>query len=50
VRAMLCSYSYAITACSRFSSAKVLPAPLLKRLAEEGKTFAELNREQAVMA
>jgi 3-hydroxyacyl-CoA dehydrogenase len=26
------------------------PAPLLKRLAEEGKTFAELNREQAVMA
>jgi 3-hydroxyacyl-CoA dehydrogenase len=24
------------------------PAPLLKRLAEEGKTFAELNREQAV--
>jgi 3-hydroxyacyl-CoA dehydrogenase len=26
------------------------PAPLLKRLAEEGKTFAELNREQAVTA
>ncbi len=26
------------------------PAPVLKRLAEEGKTFAELNREQAVMA
>jgi len=26
------------------------PAPLLKRLAEEGKTFAELNREQAVVA
>src|SRR5580700_6458951 len=26
------------------------PAPLLKRLAEEGKTFAELNREHAVMA
>jgi 3-hydroxyacyl-CoA dehydrogenase len=26
------------------------PAPLLKRLAEEGKTFAELNREQAAMA
>jgi len=26
------------------------PAPLLKRLAQEGKTFAELNREQAVMA
>jgi 3-hydroxyacyl-CoA dehydrogenase len=26
------------------------PAPLLKRLAEEGKTFAALNREQAVMA
>jgi 3-hydroxyacyl-CoA dehydrogenase len=26
------------------------PAPLLKRLAEEGKTFAQLNREQAVMA
>src|SRR5579864_1005013 len=26
------------------------PAPLLKHLAEEGKTFAELNREQAVMA
>ena len=26
------------------------PAPLLKRLAEEGKTFAELNRDQAVMA
>src|SRR5579863_1799623 len=26
------------------------PAPLLKRLAEEGKTFAELNREQAVLA
>ena len=26
------------------------PAPLLKRLAEEGKTFAELNRERAVMA
>lgn len=26
------------------------PAPLLKRLAEEGKTFAELNREQAVIA
>jgi len=26
------------------------PAPGLKRLAEEGKTFAELNREQAVMA
>jgi 3-hydroxyacyl-CoA dehydrogenase len=24
------------------------PAPLLKRLAQEGKTFAELNREQAV--
>jgi 3-hydroxyacyl-CoA dehydrogenase len=26
------------------------PAPLLKRLAEEGKTFAELNREPAVTA
>jgi 3-hydroxyacyl-CoA dehydrogenase len=26
------------------------PAPLLKRLAEEGKTFAALNREQAVVA
>src|ERR1700746_2007594 len=26
------------------------PAPVLKRLALEGKTFAELNREQAVMA
>jgi len=26
------------------------PAPVLKRLAEEGKTFAGLNREQAVMA
>ena len=26
------------------------PAPLLKRLAQEGKTFAELNREQAVVA
>jgi 3-hydroxyacyl-CoA dehydrogenase len=26
------------------------PAPLLKRLAEEGKTFAELNREPAVLA
>jgi 3-hydroxyacyl-CoA dehydrogenase len=26
------------------------PAPVLKRLAEEGKTFAELNRERAVMA
>jgi 3-hydroxyacyl-CoA dehydrogenase len=26
------------------------PAPLLRRLAEEGKTFAEFNREQAVMA
>jgi 3-hydroxyacyl-CoA dehydrogenase len=26
------------------------PAPVLKRLAEEGKKFAELNREQAVMA
>jgi len=26
------------------------PAPLLKRLAQEGKTFAEVNREQAVMA
>jgi 3-hydroxyacyl-CoA dehydrogenase len=26
------------------------PAPLLKRLAEEGKTFAALNRESAVMA
>ena len=26
------------------------PAPLLKRLAEQSKTFAELNREQAVMA
>jgi 3-hydroxyacyl-CoA dehydrogenase len=26
------------------------PAPVLKRLAQEGKTFAELNREQAVMA
>ena len=26
------------------------PAPVLKRLAEEGKTFAELNREQAMMA
>jgi 3-hydroxyacyl-CoA dehydrogenase len=26
------------------------PAPLLKRLAQEGKTFAELNREQAVTA
>jgi len=26
------------------------PAPVLKRLAEEGKTFAALNREQAVMA
>src|SRR3984957_9309584 len=25
------------------------PAPLLKRLAEEGKTFSELNREQPVM-
>jgi 3-hydroxyacyl-CoA dehydrogenase len=26
------------------------PAPVLKRLGEEGKTFAELNRERAVMA
>jgi 3-hydroxyacyl-CoA dehydrogenase len=26
------------------------PAPLLKRLAQEGKSFAELNREQEVMA
>jgi 3-hydroxyacyl-CoA dehydrogenase len=26
------------------------PAPVLKRLAEEGKTFAELNRERAVLA
>jgi 3-hydroxyacyl-CoA dehydrogenase len=26
------------------------PAPLLRRLGEEGKTFAEFNREQAVMA
>jgi 3-hydroxyacyl-CoA dehydrogenase len=26
------------------------PAPVLKRLAEEGKTFALLNREQALMA
>jgi 3-hydroxyacyl-CoA dehydrogenase len=26
------------------------PAPVLNRLAEEGKTFAGLNREQAVMA
>jgi 3-hydroxyacyl-CoA dehydrogenase len=26
------------------------PAPLLKRLAEEGRTFAEFNKEQTVMA
>jgi 3-hydroxyacyl-CoA dehydrogenase len=26
------------------------PAPLLKRLAEEGRTFAEFNKEQSVMA
>jgi hypothetical protein len=26
------------------------PASVLKRLAQEGKTFVELNREQAVMA
>jgi 3-hydroxyacyl-CoA dehydrogenase len=26
------------------------PAPVLKRLAQEGRTFAELNREQAVVA
>jgi 3-hydroxyacyl-CoA dehydrogenase len=26
------------------------PAPLLKRLAEENKTFAELARDQAVVA
>ena len=26
------------------------PAPVLKRLAQEGKTFAEFNSEQAVMA
>jgi 3-hydroxyacyl-CoA dehydrogenase len=26
------------------------PAPVLKRLAEEGKSFGGFNREQAVMA